>query len=53
MNPPAPGIYSARIRYEFGAQESIWHQAPWDGQRWHLPPYYTLVQWIPSDAAFG
>jgi hypothetical protein len=34
--------------YEFGAQETVWHSAYWNGSSWHLPPFYTLVQWIPD-----
>jgi hypothetical protein len=46
MNPPSPGVYTIRMIYQFGSQETIWKYASWDGLKWHLPPFYSFKEWI-------
>ena len=47
--PPHPGVYRIRMVYQFGQQETIWDHAAWDGQRWHLPHFYTFMEWIQAN----
>jgi hypothetical protein len=46
MNPPAPGVYTVRMRHTLTNTETVWKYAAWNGSAWHLPPYYTFVEWI-------
>ncbi len=50
MSPPEPGVYTVRMVYKYGQQETIWKYASWDGESWHLPPAYTLIEWMPDPA---
>lgn len=46
MNPPHPGVYTIRMRYQFGAQDTVWRFAYWSGTAWHLPPFYSFLEWL-------